>query len=126
MLENSICNHRFRASQSLLCWLKDQLDSTPQVIFVSIKHFCDRQANRGMPIMATGVHDSWSLRGIFRASFFLDRKRIHIKAYQHDWSRPGSLQGSHYASFTNSRAYLQTQFNEITGYDAGCAHLLKP
>ena len=90
-VEHAVAQHHFRAARflavvPLLGRLEAEFDRACQLVAMGVKDFRHRQPNGGVTVVSAGVHDAAILRGVLRARFFDNWKRVHVEAQQEGWA----------------------------------------
>ena len=86
-LEEPILDHRQRARAAFFRRLEAEYQRAVEIARLG-EMFGRAEQQRGVAVVAAGVHAAGNLGGVFRAAGFEDRQRVHVGAQQRPLLRP--------------------------------------
>jgi hypothetical protein len=124
-LKDTGLDHRFRTAGNLLGRLKSESNQPRHLLLSGGQQFGERQGNRHMHIVATGVHHPLVRRLKRKLGALSQRKGIHVGPHQHTASGSAAPQRSHHAGFGQPRRDFETPPLQMLGDNAGGLDLLE-
>jgi len=125
LTKDAIIEHRWRTAGDLLGRLKDKEDVAGERCALATQQPSNRQEDRDVAIVATGVHHPSVPRGVGNLVLFLDRQGVDVGPERDQASAGATAEAADYAGLTNALTNLDPKGAQRFGNTGGRAALLK-
>ena len=125
LVERAFLDHHLGAAHGLLRRLEEELDGAGEVAAPLGEEARGAEQDRGVDVVAAGVHLARHLRAVGHVLAVLERQRVDVGAQRDARSRPGALDGAEHAGLRDAVAVGNAELVEQRLHARGGAVLLE-